>query len=309
MIPEEAVHSGAANKGEQIFCADCLPATTAKESIVCDRCRNVFNADSLRQGEAVFVPHTAAMPSQILCKRCAIVNRTRRGESRDARLLWSLAGLLIVVSLLGGLLGRGFLGNMRTQETENKELRLLAEETRTLRDMVAAMQRQDEVWRKEWLAWRSALTNKEPVASEERKASVETDVAPQMLHDLASALLQKRVAIGQQQMQGDLAARVEALLRLCKVREEMSAPLLIEVLRDGDPLIRSLAARLLGSLGVHAATGRLLVVLKDQDPLVRKAVAQALSLLTGEQFIFFADVPPEKWQKLQKFKERSKDSK
>ena len=79
---------------------------------------------------------------------------------------------------------------------------------------------------------------------------------------------------------------------------------MLESLQDTSPVVRSFSARVLGTLGARQAIGQLMVAIKDPEPMVRKAAAQALAEITNEEFIFFEDVPPEKWQKLQKIKEK-----
>jgi hypothetical protein len=301
------VQSGEAGKGEEILCGDCLPAASCKQEIVCDRCHTSFHADNLRQGEAMFLSRTNTALAQLLCKHCAIVSRVRRSESKDVRVVVTIFLSLLAVPLVAAIVWHGFFATASKNGVESKELRQLAEETRLLRDTLTAAQQRETERQKEWQSLRESAMTRGSSAKEEKKPPDDTGVSPQMLQELAATLAQARTVKSRKQFQGALPERLEAVLQIAALREEAALPFLLEGLNDKDPLVRSLSARLLGSLAQHTATGQLLIALKDTDPLVRKAVAQALSLLTREQFVFFADVPPEKWQKLQKFKERQKE--
>ena len=98
--------------------------------------------------------------------------------------------------------------------------------------------------------------------------------------------------------------KLNAILKIAEYREKASAPYLMEALKSKMPLIRALSAKSLAYLGIHSSVSKLVSVLSDKEHFVRIAISGALETLTQEKFIFFRDIPEEKWQKLKLFKER-----
>jgi hypothetical protein len=251
----------------------------------------------------------------LLCRRCGIASRLRRGGDRAAKYLLLLFGFCLLMPPSIGLMRYFDRWTENKGETEGKKFReRTALETGELRQMLSEL-RQSEIatLQKEVQGLRELL-----VASRQSPQEVPTkpEVAParqassQLLGEMISTLTQKSLSPRLQKLkEGSGSEKLDAILEMASLRLEGGIPALTEALQDSDPLVRSLSARVLGVLGAHQSVGRLMSSLKDPEPWVRKSAAQALARLTREQFIFFEDVPPEKWEKLQKAKAKQPSEK
>ena len=308
-IPTEVAYEAAVHQGKELLCEDCVSAGDKPETFACDRCHNSFPLKMLKDGDGVLIVKTRQTPGMILCRRCATVSRAGRNSGRNLRYLFATFLFLMslpVVAIAIIQVGQSW------QSQQDHQTRILADkvlaETRSLQTKLAERKPEElAALRQELDGLRSLLLANKPTTQPKSEASKATVVPPLLLAELVESLAQKSIApVLQKARQGGSAEKVAAVLAIAKRRDQSGTAFLLDGLQDPDPIVRAMCARVLGAIGAQAGISRLLAAVKDPEPWVRKAAAQSLSLLTREEFVFFEDVPPEKWQKLQQLKEKLK---
>lgn len=237
-------------------------------------------------------------PGMLLCKRCSIVSRARSRARQDLRYLLVWFAVFLAIPLSAGIAGY-FARPSPPGSSERMDFSLkqeMAEVKDAVREMRAQLAKQGKA---------SELPPVQPAATAEAKAP---DELPYLyLEKLVASISQAAIGpIARKLEGGDTQAKLDAILEIARTREQAAVPLLERSLKDDDPLVRSLSAKALASLGSQGSVGKLMTALGDPEIFVRNSVAGALSNLTGDTFLYYEDIPPEKWEKLQKFKERQK---
>jgi hypothetical protein len=295
VLPEDFLEHDLSSKNEVVLCPDCLEIEKSQEHFFCDRCRKPFPVKAIRGGEAVLILESSKGAGAIYCKRCRAIYRRHHSETKELKHLLLLFGCSIAIPIITSI----YLYFRKTeippaQQTEISVDKIAQEVHKTLGKELASLKKEIE-----------ALKPQPPLPP--TKKTEELPQAPSMtlILQLPDLIAQKAAGSFEAKFKkGNLVERLEAIQEIARLRELSAIPLLVEGLKDPDPLVRNFSARALGFLAAQQEVGKLVTALSDPEPIVKRAVSQSLSVLTTERFIFFQDLSQQEWQKLKEMKEK-----
>ncbi|WP_372370263.1 HEAT repeat domain-containing protein [Candidatus Uabimicrobium sp. HlEnr_7] len=329
IISEAELRNGSTRKKNgEVVCGEC--STTQKNSrelFSCDRCNKKHSLDLLRTGKATLVK------GKLYCHRCREFAEKKSREILDFKYLSAVFILFLGIPMMIGSSmwlyhymqnASDSLGTSQQNNTK-QEISILREEMQKIIKSLQQPQNSNNV--------ENRVDNPQENATDKTVNNTSNNDTPkksldEILNDLnkknppikprrgvepnsikekvAEIKLKVQNGFAQKLKNSDESVRIEAILQIMQTRERSCIDLLIDSLKDKSALVRSFAAKALGTLGANKSIPQLLSSVSDKSPQVRRSIARSLTMLTGRGFKDHQDLSEQDKQKLIDFINRER---
>ncbi|BBM81891.1 HEAT repeat domain-containing protein [Candidatus Uabimicrobium amorphum] len=336
IISEAELRNGSTRKKNgEVICGDCsVEQKNSRELFTCDRCTKKHSLDLLRTGKASLIK------GKLYCHRCREFAEKTSREILDFKYLSAVFVLFLGIPMMIGSTMwlyrymQNIQGNAVTPQENamsedmlrmQKQLKELTDVLMNKRTRSAVEEDNGDTQQDNTTADSSSQANDTPRNNTQPKKSLDDILGdlkkqqkqqnPQPQRPKSDNTVRNKIAQINLNIQktfagklksSDEAERVAAILQIMQNRERACIPLLVESLKDKSPLVRSFAAKALGSLGANKSIPQLLSNVSDKNIHVRRSIAKSLTMLTGRGFKDHQDLTNEDKQKLIDFINRER---
>ena len=335
IISEAELRNGSTRKKNgEVICGDCsVEQKNSRELFTCDRCTKKHSLDLLRTGKASLIK------GKLYCHRCREFAEKTSREILDFKYLSAVFVLFLGIPMMIGSTMwlyrymQNIQGNAVTSQESamSEDMRRMQKQLDVLTDAlrnnknVSVVKQDDDDTQQNATADNSSQVDDTPRNNTQPKKSLDDILGdlkkkqnqqnPQPQRPKSDNTVRNKIAQINLNIQktfagklksSDEAERVAAILQIMQNRERACIPLLVESLKDKSPLVRSFAAKALGSLGANKSIPQLLSNVSDKNIHVRRSIAKSLTMLTGRGFKDHQDLTNEDKQKLIDFINRER---